>query len=338
MQIAMGRRGLLKRGGIALAAATVARPALAADQPTVVKIGFSTVADLKNDNGMSGWVLKSYVAGRSPTLTVEVHGSSELGTDQDVIQGLQLGAGATMYIGGTALFNTFIPRVGVLDLPFMWQSYDHVGRALGGPIGKTLAADFEKSGFKVLGWGVSWGYRNVVTRTKEVLKPEDMKGLKIRTIQSPIYVAALNAMGANATPMAFGETYTALQTGVLDGFEHAPAVVISSKLYEVTKHVALTRHLLGPTVMAYSLALWKQLSPEQQQVMQEAADLASEINYALAPGRDKAALAELTKVGLTVNEIDTTPFKEAAAPLQDKLAKDIGATDLLASIREAAAG
>jgi tripartite ATP-independent transporter DctP family solute receptor len=315
--------------GLGMATATHA-------QEKVVKIGFSSVYDLKNDNGMSAWIIENYVDGRSDTLEVEVHGSSELGSDQDVIQAMQLGSGATMSIGGTALYNTFIPRVGVLDLPFLWQSYDHVAAALDGPIGEALAGDFEKAGFKVLGWGYSWGYRNVVTADKQVSTPEDISGLKIRTIQSPIYVAALNAMGANATPMAFGEVYTALQTGVLDGFEHAASMVLSSKLYEVTKHVALTRHLFGVTAITYSLPLWQQLTPEEQKTMQEAADLAIEINRALAPGREQEALAELVEVGMTVQDIDTTPFREAAIPLQDKLASDIGAGDLLEGIRAAA--
>jgi TRAP-type C4-dicarboxylate transport system substrate-binding protein len=91
------------------------------------------------------------------------------------------------------------------------------------------AAEYQKLGIRILGGQDSWGYRNVVTSKKEVKKPEDLRGLKIRTIQAPTDVAALNAMGANATPMAFGEVYTALQTGVIDGFEHASAVVYTGK-------------------------------------------------------------------------------------------------------------
>jgi TRAP-type transport system periplasmic protein len=320
--------------GLTMVLLVSAGPAFA--QQKSVKIGFSSNADLQNDNGMSAWIIRNYVNERSDTLEVEVYGASELGSDQDVIQAMQLGSGATMSIGGTALYNTFIPRVGVLDLPFLWQNYDHVGRALDGEIGETLAQDFEGSGFKVLGWGYSWGYRNVVTQATEVTEPADISGLKIRTIQSPIYVAALNAMGANATPMAFGEVYTALQTGVLDGFEHAASMVLSSKLYEVTEHVALTRHLFGVTVITYSLPLWNQLTEAEQALMQEAADLAIEINRALAPGREQQALAALQEVGMSVHEIDTTSFRDAAAPLQEELAEEIGATDLLNDIREAA--
>jgi TRAP-type transport system periplasmic protein len=309
-------------------------PALAQDV-TTIKFGFSSVVDLENDNGAAALLFKHYVESQSDDLVVEIHGSSGLGSDADVIQGLQLGAGATMYLGGTATFNTFVPKVGVLDLPFMWVDYAHAARALDGEVGETLKADFEASGFKVLGYGFSWGYRNVVTKGVAVTQPEHLRGLKLRTIQSPIYVAALNAMGANATPMSFNEVYTALQTGVLDGFEHAASMVYSANLYEVSDHVALTRHLFGPTAMAYSQALWTQLTPEQQTLVQEAADFSLTVARAMAPGREQEALQKLEAVGMTITEVDTADFVAAAMPLQDELAAGIDATELLAAIRAA---
>lgn len=320
---------------LAGAAITVALMGSALAQETVIKFGFSSVVDLQNDNGAASILFKNYVESHSDTLKVEIYGSSELGGDQDVIQALQLGSGATMHIGGTATYNTFVQRVGVFDLPFLWRDYGHAGRALDGEAGTTLRADFEQAGFKVLGYGFSWGYRNVVTKGVAVTAPENIAGLKLRTIQSPIYVAALNAMGANATPMAFNEVYTALQTGVLDGFEHAASMVYSAKLYEVSDHVALTRHLFGPTVMTYSLALWNQLSEADQKVVQEGADLALAVARAMAPGREREALDKLVELGMTITDVDTSPFAEAAAPLQDELAAGINATDVLALIRDA---
>ena len=325
---------MLKIALLAAAAALAPIAALSQDV-TTIKFGFSSVADLENDNGAAALLFKNYVESHSDTLAVEIHGSSELGSDADVIQALQLGSGATMYIGGTATFNTFIAKVGVLDLPFLWSDYAHVGRALDGDVGAALKADFEQAGFKVLGYGYSWGYRNVVTKGVAVNAPADLAGLKLRTIQSPIYVAAINAMGANATPMSFNEVYTALQTGVLDGFEHAASMVYSAKLYEVSDHLALTRHLFGPTVMTYSLAEWNKLSPEQQTVVQDGADFALTIARAMAPGREQEALQKLVAEGMTITEVDTTEFKAAAQPLQDELAAGIDATDLLAQIRAA---
>lgn len=316
----------------AICAGGVAMPAFG---ETVVKMAMSSVADLENDNGMTAWVMQSYVNSNSETLKFEVHGSSALGSDQDVLQAMQLGAGATMHVGGTAVYNSFVPSGGVLDLPFLWEDFSHVGRALDGELGTELSASFEQSGFKVLGWGYSWGYRNVMTRGAAVETPEDLSGLKVRTIQSPVYVAALNSMGANATPMAFGEVYTALQTGVLDGFEHAASMVYSSKLYEVSDHVALTRHLLGPTVITYSLPLWNSLSEADQTVLMDAAALAIDVNRALAPVREQEALEKLAELGMTITEIDTSSFQQAATPLQDELAASFGATEMLQLIRDA---
>ena len=308
----------------------------AAQEITTIKFAFSSPVDLENDNGATALLFKDYVESHSDRLKVEIYGNSQLGSDADVIQALQLGSGATMYIGGTATFNTFVPKVGVLDLPFLWKNYDHAGRALDGAVGDALKADFEKAGFKVLDYGFSWGYRNVVTRDKKITKPEDIAGLKLRTIQSPIYVAAINAMGANATPMAFNEVYTALQTGVLDGFEHAASQVYSAKLYEVSKYVALTRHLFGATAMTYSLALWNKLSDDDKKVVQDGADFSIEIARAMAPSREQRALNKLVEKGMVITTVDTTSFAEAAMPLQDKLAGDIDASDLLAQIRAAA--
>ncbi len=302
---------------------------------TTIKMAMSSVADLENDNGMTAWIMQNYVNSHSDNLKFEVYGSSALGGDQDVLQAMQLGSGATMHVGGTAVYNSIVPVGGVLDLPFLWQDFDHVGRALDGELGTKLEERFEESGFKVLGWGYSWGYRNVVTNGTAIEKPEDLKGLKVRTIQSRVYVAALNAMGANATPMAFGEIYTALQTGVLDGFEHAASMVYSSKLYEVSDHVALTRHLFGPTVLTYSLALWNNLSEADQKVLTDAADFAIEVNRALAPVRERQALQQLEDVGMTITNVDTAQFQKDAVPLQDELAADLDATDLLQLIRDA---
>jgi TRAP-type C4-dicarboxylate transport system substrate-binding protein len=187
---------------------------------------------------------------------------------------------------------------------------------------------------RVLGWQDSWGYRNVVTTKKEVKKAEDLKGLKIRTIQTPTYVAALNAMGASATPMAFGEVYTSLQTGVIDGFEHASAVIYTGKYYEVAKYITLTEHLFGPTVTVISKKEWDGYTDKEKQVVADAAKLAQDINRSLSVQRAAESMDKLKAKGMIVNPIDKTPFLKAAGPLQDQLAKTIGAEDLLKSVRD----
>ena len=319
---------------LAAVIAVATAPQVAAQAKKQVKISHATAPDLANDNHMVAWIIANYINTYSDTLEARIYAANALGEERAVVEGMQLGAGATIHIGGTAIHNNFNKRMGVLDLPFMWRNYEHAHHVLDGKVGETLAAEHEKLGLKVLGWQDSWGYRNVITTKKEIKKPEDLKGLKIRTIQTPTYVAALNAMGANATPMAFGEVYTSLQTGVLDGFEHASAVAYTGKYYEVAKYVTLTEHLFGPTATVISKKEWDGYTDKEKQVVQAAAKLAQDINRSLSVQRDAESLEKLKAKGMIVNPIDKTGFIKAATPLQDQLAKTLGAEDLLKVIRE----
>ena len=141
-------------------------------------------------------------------------------------------------------------------------------------------------------------------------------------------------MGANATPMNFGEIYTSLQSGVLDGYEHTAATTISFKFNEVACCIALTRHLMDPTFLVMSLPEWKKLSPADQAVVQKGAQAAAAIVRQMAPQREAEALAAVKKLGMKVNEIDVAPLQKAALAAQDDLAKEFGAEALLAQIRK----
>jgi tripartite ATP-independent transporter DctP family solute receptor len=267
------------------------------------------------------------------TVDVRVFPASQLGQTREVIEAMRLGSGAAGTTGGPAEYASFVRRLGVLGLPFVWKSYDHAIAVLDGPVGKELDQDMEKAGFKTLSWAVSWGYRNVITSKKEVKQAADLKGLKIRTIPTKVFVAAINSMGANATPMNFGEIYTSLQSGVLDGYEHTAATTISFKMYEVACCMALTKHLMDPTFLVFSLAEWKKLSPSEQAALQKAANDAARVVREMAPQREGEALAQVKKLGMKVNEIDLAPLQKAALQAQDELAKEFGAEKLLAQIR-----
>lgn len=328
------RRGALAQGAFA-AAATMAAPSVHAQtRKKQVKISTATAADLSNDNYMVCWVMANYINQYSDTLEARIYAGNQLGEERAVVEAMQLGSGASAQIGGTAIHNNFNKRIGVLDLPFLWRDYEHFHKVADGEVGRVLAAEHEKVGLKIIGWQDSWGFRNVITSKKEVKTAADLKGLKIRTIQTPTYVAALNAMGAAATPMAFGEVYTALQTGVLDGFEHSSAITYSNKFYEVSKYIALTEHLFGGTIIAYSKKEWDGYSDAERKVVQEGARLGQDINRALSIQRDIESFDLLRAKGMVINKIDKDPFVKAAGPLQDELAQRIGAGDLLKKIRE----
>lgn len=333
MTVSINRRVALATA--AFAAATVGiKPASAQAKKKQIKISTATAADLGNDNYMACWVMANYINQYSDTLEARIYAANALGEERAVVEAMQLGSGASAHIGGTAIHNNFNKRIGVLDLPFLWRDYDHFHKVAEGPVGKTLAAEHEKLGIKIIGWQDSWGFRHVTTTKKEVKTQADLKGLKIRTIQTPTYVAALNAMGAAATPMAFGEVYTGLQTGVLDGFEHSSAIIYSNKFYEVSKYVALTGHLFGGTITAYSKKEWDGYTDAERKVVGEAAKMGQDINRALAVVRDQESIELLKGKGMVINKIDTSGMVAAAGPVQDDLADKLGAKDLLKIIRD----
>jgi tripartite ATP-independent transporter DctP family solute receptor len=317
----------------ALAIAAASGPATAQTKK-LVRIHTAGPADLGVDNTMMAHQFMTYVNANSDSVEVKVFPASQLGQSREVIEAMRLGSGASGTTGGPAEYASFVKRIGVLGLPFVWKSYDHANAVLDGPVGKELEADMEKAGFKVLSWAVSWGYRNVVTAKKEVKTAADLKGLKIRTIPTKVFVSAINAMGANATPMNFGEIYTSLQSGVLDGYEHTAATTLSFKLNEVACCIAMTRHLMDPTVLVYSLAEWKKLTPTEQAVMQKGAKAAADMVRKMAPEKEAESLAAVKKLGMKVNDIDTAPLQKAALTAQDELAKEFGAEPLLAQIRK----
>jgi TRAP-type transport system periplasmic protein len=328
------RRKLHLLAAACLALATALPAAAQAPAKKLVRIHTAGPNDLGVDNTMLAHQFMTYVNANSNSVEVKVFPASQLGQSREVIEAMRLGGGASGTTGGPAEYASFVKRIGVLGLPFMWKSYAHAEAVLDGPVGKELEADMEKSGFKVLSWAVSWGYRNVVTAKKEVKTAADLKGLKIRTIPTKVFVSAINAMGANATPMNFGEIYTSLQSGVLDGYEHTAATTVSFKLNEVACCIAMTRHLMDPTVLVFSLAEWKKFSPAEQAVLSKGAQEAAAIVRKMAPEKEAESLAAVKKLGMKVVDIDVAPMQQAAATAQDELAKEFGAEALLAQIRK----
>jgi len=305
-----------------------------AQEKKAIRINHAGADDIVGtEHQMFSWVFANYVNSKSPTLEVKLFPNSGLGQSRQVIEAMQLGSGASMHVGGMAEFANFCKaKCGVIGLPFIFSGYDHVQRVLDGPVGAELSQELEAIGFKVLGYLYSWGYRNVVTAKKEIKTVADLKGLKIRTIPTPVFVGAVNAMGASATPMNFGEVYTSLQSGVLDGYEHTSTTTASFKFYEIAKYYALTQHLIDPTVVAFSLSEWKKLDDKEQAVVGEGAKLATDIARAMSPVRDAEGMAELQKRGMTITRPDMTEARKAAAAFQQEMAAKLKAEHLLKQI------
>jgi TRAP-type transport system periplasmic protein len=266
-------------------------------------------------------------------VTVRVFPSGTLGQEREVVQQLQEGL-VDFMVSGTAIWGSVAPKLQVFDFPFMWRDWAHVHRIVDGQVGRDAAEYLERTvRMRPLAWGDSFGFRNVITRSRDITDAAQLAGLKLRTIQSPIYVKAVELMGASPTPMAFGEVYTSLQTGVIDGYEHDASTTLQQRFYEIAHHMARTRHIAGVLGLWASTAGLARIPPGLRAPIEQAALDAAAHQRALGPREDAAALAELTTRGMTIREIDGAQFRLRAEHLWNTEAQALGVTPWLEAIR-----
>jgi tripartite ATP-independent transporter DctP family solute receptor len=266
-------------------------------------------------------------------VTVRVFASNTLGQEREVVQQLQEGL-VDFMVSGTAIWGSVAPKLQVFDFPFMWRDWDHVHSVVDGRVGRE-AADYLAGAVRMrpLAWGDSFGFRNVITRSRDVTETSQLAGLKIRTIQSPIYVKAVELMGASPTPMAFGEVYTSLQTGVIDGYEHDASTTLQQRFFEIAGFMARTRHIAGVLGLWASTATLTRLPPELRATLEGAALEAAKRQRAMGAQEDTAATAQLSKNGMTIREIDARALLPAAERLWGAEAQAHGITSWLEAIR-----
>lgn len=259
-------------------------------------------------------------------IVVQLFPNATLGDERNLLEGLKMGVIDSAIITGGPIIN-FMPQFGVFDLPFLFSSPEHAYKVLDGEIGRKMLADMEKNGWKGLAYGER-GFRNLTNSKRPVVTPEDMKGLKIRLMQNPVFVDSFKALGANAVPMAWTEALTALQQGAIDGQENPLNVIVAFNLNESQKYLSMTRHAYSPNVILFSLVQWKKFSPEQQAIMEEAAQAAAKYNRELDNANEAQWLQELRDKGMEVVETpDLAAFRAAVQPIyekyQDKFGKDL---------------
>jgi len=191
---------------------------------------------------------------------------------------------------------------------------------LDGPIGRSLLDGLEKANIKGLAFFEN-GFRNFTNSKRSLLKPQDFKGLKFRTMENPVHLASVRQLGAQAVPMSWGEVYTSLQTGVIDGQENPVAIVFAFKLSEVQKYLSLTGHFYSPAPLSMSLKKFKGLKPEYQKVILDAALQAAAFERKLIRDNEAKQLAALKEQGMVVSEVDKAIFVEAMATVYDEFGK-----------------
>jgi tripartite ATP-independent transporter DctP family solute receptor len=310
----------------ALCAAAIASPAAAKeyrsadvhpeDYPTVMAVKFMSDQLKQKTNGRD---------------SIKVFTGNQLGGEKDTIEQAKIGALDFVRIN-VAPMNPICPETMVPTMPFLFKSKEHMRKVLDGPIGEQILKSCEKQGFIGLAFYDS-GSRSLYTTKKPVKTLADVKGMKIRVQQSDLWVSMLQAMGANATPIPYGEVYTALKTGLVDGAENNWPSYQTARHFEAAKFYSLTEHAMAPDVLFMSKRVWDKLTPAEQKMIRDAAKESVPYMRTLWDLKEKESRAIVEKDGSQVIEVDKKPFQEAMKPVYDKFITDPKLKEMVVKIQ-----
>jgi len=239
---------------------------------------------------------------------IEIYPGEQLGSESELIEQVQLGLLDITKVS-TAPMESFVPIYSVFSLPYIFRDSTHFWTVMEGPIGKKLLEAGQSKGFKGLCY-YDAGSRSFYTKEKPIMNPDDLTGMKIRVMNSNTSMQMVETLGASPTAISWGELYTSLQQGVVDGAENNPPSFYRSGHYEVCKHYSLDEHTMIPDIVLISTATWKKLSPEIQQIVQDAADESVVYQKQLWKEDSEEALKIVQGKGVTIYHPDKAPFRE----------------------------
>jgi C4-dicarboxylate-binding protein DctP len=294
----------------AITAATMLIGSAYAAAPIKMKIAY-VVPETQSTHLAAAKFFKPYVEKHSGgRIKVELYPNGQLGGggDRQQIESVQLGT-IQMCIPAVAVLSGFEQRFQVFDLPFLFANKPAAYKALDGPLGKKLDGYLPRLGLRNLAYAEN-GFRMVTNNRKPITKPADLKGLKIRTMENPIHMATFRALGANPTPISFGELYTALQQKTVDAQENPIPLIYTSKFYEVQKYCSLTGHVYAATALLVNNKWFNSLPKDLQKVLQDAAVLYRTEQRKMSEKQDKQMVVALQKSGMKVNPL--TPAQKKA--------------------------
>ena len=258
-------------------------------------------------------------------MQVKLFPGGTLGGDLQTVSALQ-GGTVEMTVLNAGILTAQVKEFAVFDFPFLFANSQEVDAVTDGTFGKNLLAKLGEKNLVGLGyWDL--GFRNLTNGKRPITKLEDIAGLKIRVIQSPIYIDMFNTLGATATPMPFPEVYPALEQKAIDGQENPFTLIRTSKFYEVQKHLAVTRHVYNPQALLISKKLWDQMNANEKRVITEAAAEATKYQRELSRKQAEEALADLKKAGMQVTEISAPEMqrlRDKVKPVIDKHTASVG--------------
>lgn len=243
-------------------------------------------------------------------LEIQVFPNRQLGEERVMVEGLQLGT-VDITVVSTGPLGGFVPMINVVDLPFLFNDAVHAYSVLDGPIGQELLDKFSAIG--IVG-AAFWenGWRHLTTK-RPVRTPADLKGMKIRTMENKIHIATFKALGASPIPMVWGEVYTSLQQGVIDGQENPITIIYTNALWEVQKYVQLTGHFYGPHLVLISKITLERLPKDLQSLLISAAREVAPYQRAMSAKLEKEQLELLRQKGMEILEVDREAFRKATA-------------------------
>jgi tripartite ATP-independent transporter DctP family solute receptor len=254
------------------------------------------------------------------TMRVDLYSSGQLGGERECIELVQLG-GLGMTKTSSSVLEAFAPEFKVFGIPYVFRDAAHQRAVLDGPIGREILEAPQPRYVR----GVCYydaGSRSFYTKSRPVHTPADLKGLKIRVQESPMAFAMVRAFGGSATPISWGELYTALQQGVVDGAENNPPSFHLSRHYEVCRYYTLNEHTSVPDVMIINVHLWRRLSPQQREWLQAAADESAVYQRQLWDKANAASLAAVTAAGVEIIRPDKSVFAAGVQGMRDAFARD----------------
>jgi TRAP-type transport system periplasmic protein len=320
----------MKLNHLLLASAVAIGFAASAAAQTTMKISISVAQNSHQGVGIDVFAkeVEKRTAGR---YKVQTFYSGSLGGERESIEAVQLGTQELTFTS-TGPVPNFVPEARILDIPFLFRDKKHARAVLDGPIGQDMLAKFEPKGFKALAWGEN-GVRHMTNSKRAVNSPDDLKGLKMRTMENPVHVAAYKGFGIVPTPMAFPEVFTALQQGTVDGQENPLSVIMAAKFDQVQKHLSLTGHVYSPAIFLMSKAAFDKLSAADKTAFLESAKEAAKANRARVDEDDSKGVAELKSKGMSVVEnVDKAKFVATLAPVNAEFEKQFG-KEMLDKIR-----
>ena len=253
-------------------------------------------------------------------LQIEIYPSQQLGTERQALELLQIGSLAMTKTSGAVMEN-FAPKIKSLSLPYVFRDRQHTYNVQDGKVGRELLLASEKFRLRGLGY-FDAGQRSFYTKDRSIEKPEDLNGLKIRVQESVMAMNLVRSLGGAPTPISWGELYTALQQGVVDGAENNPPSFVSSRHYEICKYYSLNEHTAVPDILVIGTTAWNRLNSQEQAWLQEAADEAIDYQRKIWVEAEEESLAIVKAAGVTVTRPDKTLFSAKTKGLLDEYKDD----------------